>query len=223
MNNIIGDWRPFQNTLDKIDKFFKENTNINFNFVTEEHSNNNWDKSPRTPSNYKNYDEHVIILIFILNLGVYLKENFGEYPYKTPTDSFDNKIKKKINDNIKRLKDNDLIKKFIIINYYCFRFDENNIRLLMKSGNIPKNISDQFINDKYDIDSLVKFVRSFLKLIFHHYNPNDKEYDFKINTPDNIFKFLNHNHESGGRTRRKKRKSKKSRKSKQKRSRKARK
>lgn len=218
--------------LNSIIKFCDETKNFENEMIRKDIIKN---KDPLTIDHIFNYIEirydkqkHVLynseelkkVFDFILNLGAFLLD------HPNSVSNFE-KYDKIFNDTN--------LKKFIIIYYYCIKFDPSYIKKILKTY-----IGDQYLVTNGDTEPLVERVKSYLKSIFNYYcknknreNLDTTDYDYNHFSPNQIYEHIkgesgitNQSSNSGGRTRRKKRrsiKSKKSRKSKQKRSRKARK
>jgi len=224
--------KPFKDALEKINDFFDVETGLKYKRTLDFTEHDFKEKFGRSPhkNKYIDIDSDAAYLNLIFNLGEYLK--YPEDDIKKMIEKYEEKHKGKLND--------DYLIKFIIINYYCSKLhDHIRIKRILEKYETDVKI----IHGEYAIQ-LIKYVKSFLKLIFDHYcKENGKENlekNYEEFSPNNIYEHITGNsgitdksiiekreeEVKGGRTRRKKRRSKKSRKSrksKQKRSRKARK
>ena len=214
--------KPFKDALKKINDFFDVETGLKYKRTldfTEKDFNEHIGWTPKKYE-YTDIDSDAAYLNLIFNLGINLN-----YSNEEIIEMIKNN-KGKLNDDEGKLNDDYLIK-FIIINYYCSKLhDHIRIKRILEKYETDVKI----IHGEYAIQ-LIKYVKSFLKLIFDHYcKENGKENlekNYEEFNPNKIYKHITgksgitnksiiekrEEEVKGGRTRRKKRRSKKSRKS----------
>ena len=146
----LPNFKPFQNALDKINKFFAKKYWDNLD-STERDFYENVNIVPARVKDYIDINSDTAYLKLIFTLGQDLK-NLKE-----------DVIKLKIQENEDKF-DEKFLEKFIIINYYCYKLSEKRISLIQKKL-IQKK--DRTIDGR-DLDNILS-VKNFLKLIFHHY------------------------------------------------------